>query len=327
MLRRHNYDIGTRAHDAHRVDAGAPRPRGGRRLSSFALVSALLAAAVVVPILSQGAGSSTSSTDLRVLLVGGPTGDPTTAAWAATLANEGVGYTEVDATGSYGSEAVTLPALTDPSDATHGLFNAVVIADAPEGFAAGQLTALFDYESTFNVRQIDGDTYPAGDLGLAWVGSMSTDPSNLAGVSGTTATLTTAGLAAFPSLKGPVPIDTGTYGYPATVVSPLPAGATETPLLDDAAGNVLMGVYQHPTAAQESERPPSRSERAHHRLRLQLKPAPVAHLGSRAHRLGDRRYASGPVPQLHRPGRRRRLHLGQPVEHPVPVHPRCRGSV
>ena len=177
------------------------------------LVSALLAAAVVVPILSQAA-AATSSTDLRVLLVGGPSGDPTTAAWAATLANEGVAYTEVDATGSYGSEAVTLPALTDPSDATHGLFNAVVIADAPDGFAAGQLTALFDYESTFDVRQIDGDAYPAGDLGLAWVGPTSTDPSNLGGISGTTATLTAAGLAAFPSLKGPVPIDAGTYATP-----------------------------------------------------------------------------------------------------------------
>ena len=43
---------------------------------------------------------------------------------------------------------------------------------------------------------------------------------------GTTGTLTAAGLAAFPELKGPVPFDTGTFGYRATVN----AGAPFTPL-------------------------------------------------------------------------------------------------
>ena len=36
---------------------------------------------------------------------------------------------------------------------------------------------------------------------------------------GSTGTLTAAGLAAFPELKGPVPFDTGSYGYGATVDS------------------------------------------------------------------------------------------------------------
>ena len=56
------------------------------------------------------------------------------------------------------------------------------------------------------------------------------------------ATLTAAGLSAFPELSGPVPFDTGTYGYGATVNS----GAPFTPLLTNSAGDVLAGVYQHP---------------------------------------------------------------------------------
>ena len=66
-------------------------------------------------------------------------------------------YTEVDATGTLRSETVTLPAL---SSGTTGNFNGVVIADSPADFAAGQLTALDTYESTFGVRQVDGYMYP-----------------------------------------------------------------------------------------------------------------------------------------------------------------------
>ena len=35
-----------------------------------------------------------------------------------------------------------------------------MIADSPAGFAAGQLTALDAYESTFRVNQLDGYTDP-----------------------------------------------------------------------------------------------------------------------------------------------------------------------
>ena len=111
----------------------------------------------------------------------------------------------------------------------------MVIADAPADFASGQLTALDTYESTFGVRQVDGYVYPTSALGQTDVSGGALD--------GTTATLTSAGLAAFPELKGPVTFSTGTYGYPATVNS----GAPYTPLLDNSAGDVLAGVYQHPS--------------------------------------------------------------------------------
>ena len=198
-------------------------------------LAAFLAAALTVSTLVATAGAASAATaaptlDLKVLLIGDGSTDPTTAAWAAGLTQEGVPYTEVDATGTYGAETVTLPALTTGSA---GNFNGVVIADSPAAFAAGQLTALDTYESTFGVRQVDGYTAPYLGETLASGGALD----------GTTGTLTTAGLAAFPELSGTVPFDTGTYGYPATVN----AGAPYTSILNNAAGDTLAGVYQHPS--------------------------------------------------------------------------------
>ena len=120
-----------------------------------------------------------------------------------------------------------MPTLT--TNATTGNFNGVVIADAPADFAAGQLTALYSYESTFNVRQVDGYAYPTTTTGQTDVSAGALD--------GTTGTLTAAGLAAFPELKGPVPFDSGTYGYWSTVNS----GAPFTPLLTNATGQCWPG--------------------------------------------------------------------------------------
>ena len=205
---------------------------GGLPAASAAVVSGAGAAAA-------GAGSAGSAPvaptaptlDLKVLLIGGPSGDVTTSAWQAALDSEGVPYTLATASGAIGSETVTLPAL---SSGTTGNFNAVVIADSPAFFAAGQLDALDAYESAFGVRQVDGYMYPSPALGVTDVTAGALD--------GSTGTLTAAGLAAFPELKGPVPFDTGSYGYGATVVP----GAPYTPFLTDATGNALAGVYQHP---------------------------------------------------------------------------------
>jgi Putative Ig domain len=149
----------------------------------------------------------------------------------SALSSEGVPYTLVNASGTAPSQTVTLPTL---SSGTTGNFNGVVIADDPLDFASGQLSALDSYEATFGVRQLDGYAYPTSVLGLTEASGGALD--------GTTGTLTAAGLSAFPELSGPISFDTGTYGYSATVNS----GAPFTPLLTNAAGNVLAGVYQHP---------------------------------------------------------------------------------
>ena len=193
-------------------------------------ISGLVLTAVPAAVPAQAA-TGAPTLDLKILLVGATSSDPTTAAWEATLTNEGVPYTEVDAVGAAGSQTVTLPTL---SSGTTGYFNGVVVADSPADFAPAQLSALYTYESTFGIRQIDGYVYPSSTLGLTAVSGGALD--------GTTGTLTSAGLSALPELAGPVPFDTGTYGYAATAV----AGAPVTPVLTNAAGNILASIYQHP---------------------------------------------------------------------------------
>jgi hypothetical protein len=203
-----------------------------KAMTACVLVTLVVATSLSVVAKPAEATTAPPELSLNVLLIGsGPT-DPTTAAWQAALTSEGVAYTMATATGTYGAETVTLPALTS---GTIGNFNGVVIADSPSAFAAGQLTALFSYESTDQVRQIDGYSYPTPALGQTDVSTVALD--------GTTGQLTAAGLAALPGLKGTIPFDTGTSGYPATVV----AGTPFTPWIQNSAGNSLGGVYQHPS--------------------------------------------------------------------------------
>ncbi len=188
-----------------------------------------MSGALVAPLGVSAAGAATPVTvNLKVLLIGGTT----TAAWQSALSGEGVPYTLVTPTGAYGAETMTLPTL---SSGTTANFNAVVFADSPSAFAAAQLTTLDAFEVQFGIRQIDGDTYPIATSGLT-VGTC-------AALDGTTPTLSAAGLAGLPALKGPVPMDTGTYGCDATVT----AGVPFTTWMTDAAGKELAGVYVHPS--------------------------------------------------------------------------------
>jgi len=182
---------------------------------------------------SAPAAAATGNTlDLKILLIGDGSTDPTTAAWESALTQEGVPYTEVDATGTSPSEDVALPTL---SSGTTGNYDGIVFADSPYDFAAGQLTTLDSYEATFGVRQIDGYYSPSSTLGQTIVSSGALD--------GTTGTLTSAGLAAFPELEGPIPFSTGTFGYASVATS----GAPLTPLIENSTGDILAAVYQHPS--------------------------------------------------------------------------------
>ena len=197
---------------------------------------ATAATVALMSVVTVNASAATPQTlNLKVLLIGGEAGDPTTAAWQSALTSQGVPFTSVTASGSYGSETVALPTLSSGST---GDYNGVIFADSPAAFSASALTALNSYESTFHVRQLDGYSYP-------FLGETDATAGALAG---TTGTLTATALAQLPELKGPVPFDTGTYGYPATANS----GAPLTPWLTDSAGHVLAGVYQHPGSDAQS---------------------------------------------------------------------------
>ena len=209
------------------------KPAGWLKYGGIATAAAMAMASALGVGVAAAAGPV--QLNLRILLIGGGPGDPTTAAWQSVLSSEGVPFTLATATGSYGSETVPLPAL-----ATGGVgdFNGVIFADSPAAFASSALTSVDSYEAAYHVRQLDGYSYPF--LGLTDVGSGALD--------GTSGQLTPAALAALPELRGTIPFDTGTYGYPATVN----AGAPMTPWLTNSAGNVLAGVYQHPGSDTQS---------------------------------------------------------------------------
>src|SRR5215469_9927619 len=198
-----------------------------------ACLAAVLATAglAAVGVGGKASAATAPTLDLNVLLIADGNASPETSAWEAALTGEGVPDAAVGPSGTAPNETVTLPTLSSGST---GNFNAVVITGSPTDFASGQLTALDSYESSFGVRQVDGYMFPNPNLGV-------TDATS-GDVSNTTGTLTAAGLTAFPELKGPIPIDSGTFGYGATVN----AGAPYTSLVNNAAGNTMGGVYVHP---------------------------------------------------------------------------------
>ena len=234
-----------------RHSGGKSHMRGAVAITiSLALTSGGLTAATAAP----ASAATVPSLDLNVLLIGNGASDS---------AHRGMGVGPYDrggplhrsrrqrpVAGTQANETVTLPTLSSATGTT-GYFDGVVIADSPTDFAAGQLTALDTYESTFRVNQVDGYMYPDPSLGVTEASTGALD--------GTTGALTTAGLAAFPSLAGPLPFATGTYGYGATVDT----GAPYTALLSSGtvpagavpptgesfvtAGQVLAGIYQHPS--------------------------------------------------------------------------------
>src|ERR1035438_1005353 len=198
-----------------------------------------MSGALVAPLASGVASAATPNTlDLNVLLIGGTT----TPAWVSALSSEGVQYTLVTPSGTAPTETMTLPTL---SSGTTGNFDAVVFADSPANFASTQFAALDAYESAFQVRQIDGSTFPY--LGT----TIATAPDAPGDTPGETATVTAAGLVGLPALKGPLPIAALTYVVPGVVT----AGAPYTSWINDPLGNTLAGVYVHANLLPQSTLP------------------------------------------------------------------------
>ncbi len=170
-----------------------------------------------------------------MLLIAGKAGDPTTEAWRTELRRQGVAFTaivEPTAANPVGREQ-----LVDAADPAHGYFNAVVLGTESSLFWGG-LEEVYRYEREFGVRQLDGFEYPREAVGLVGL-----DPTGNGGPVRGQFLLTSAGLAAFPYLRGPVDFDEHTYGYPA-----VPTSASFTPHLrrQSSTAELVLGVYRHP---------------------------------------------------------------------------------
>jgi hypothetical protein len=212
-------------------------------------VSVTAASASIAPAVAGAA----QRIDMKVLVLGTSSTEPDLMSWQAALKREGVPYeTIVTSAGHTPITAATLSS-TLSNGTQEAKYQAVIVSvgglpvcgeTCTSTLSQTEWTALEEYEQTFNVRQITGDTFPGAAYGL----NGATFGGVLDGLQGT---LTTEGKTVFPYLKGPVTMDTGTYGYEATPLAVQATGASFTPLLTSPGGSSLVGIYTHPNGVQE----------------------------------------------------------------------------
>jgi len=165
---------------------------------------------------------------MRILLLGETGREPGYEAWHASLVNAGVPFDAIAAAEQ--SRPVTII-----SSAGAVRYQALIVIK--EGLLDGlldfeQRSALKCAERDGGLRRLSAYAYPGPQYGLnppSWSGRLDD----------VIARLTPRGLEVFPYLRGPVPIDPGTWGYLAT---PEPRGCFE-PLLLGPSGSSLLGVW------------------------------------------------------------------------------------
>ena len=231
-----------------------------RRIAPFIAIAALAATVPVVLAATPARVLPTQRIDVRVLLVSADGSEPGFGAWKAELTREGVPYDAFVAyNGANRAATLTDDTLADYG-ANHARYDAVILATGDLGHnvanangTTSYLSALSDsewatlakFERTFGIRRLSDYTAPSPAHGLNTVGGATQD--------GNVGTLTSAGKAAFPYLKGPVPIANDdpvvaeSFGYAAT---PVNAQDWQT-LLAGPNGTAYLGIYTHPDDGRE----------------------------------------------------------------------------
>jgi hypothetical protein len=237
-----------------RLIAG-PRLTRVSRIDTQTRVKGLLVIAALATIATTAAPASAAlpnqRVDLKVLLLSATGDEPTTNAWEVTLRNEGVPFDEKVASASHTPYTADTFADTMPDGTAHAKYQAVILANGGLLYAndSGQYVsalsddewaALRSFEAKFGIRQITAFVYPTPDYGLNY-------PTTSGDLGGTTASLTATGLQAFPYLQGPVPIDSGAYGYQAT---PTDSQSFQT-LVAGPNQSSLLGIYTRSDGRQE----------------------------------------------------------------------------
>jgi hypothetical protein len=166
---------------------------------------------------------------MRILLLGETGREPGYEAWRASLAGAGVPFDAIAVT----SEPPSLRIITSSGTVR---YQALIL------LREGLLESLLDDEQRVKldglerdagVRRLSAYAYPGPQYGL-------TPPTWAGRLDDITARLTARGLELFPYLKGPVPIDHGTWGY---LAAPAPGQSFETLLLGPD-GSSLLGLHR-----------------------------------------------------------------------------------
>jgi hypothetical protein len=230
------------------------------RIGVLAVAAALAATVPVVLAATPNRILPTQRIDVKVLLVSADGSEPGFGAWKAELAREGVPYdTFVAYSGATKAATLTDDKLADYG-ANHAKYDAVILATGDLGHNVSNpggttsfVSALTDaewerlgrFERAFGIRQLSDYTAPTPAHGLNTVGGATQD--------GIVGTLTTAGRAAFPYLKGPVaianddPTVAEAFGYQATATST----QNWQTLLAGPNNSAYLGIYTHPDDGRE----------------------------------------------------------------------------
>ncbi len=225
-------------------------------ISSSGLASVVASSSVGIPITATSGGvsglaflsaiggapvsCSIPTTDLKLLVVNN-SGANAGAGYAdfpailQALNYFGVPYTVVDV-----SAGVSASMLSDGS--CHGFYQGVIFAFGNDIYTLPGMPLLTAYEQTFKARQINWFTFPGTDFGL------NPDNATVDSTETYSANFTPAGASTFFYANTSTPLSiSNAFVYLATPnngsVTPLPAGASVTPLLSDSAGNALSLDY------------------------------------------------------------------------------------
>ncbi|WP_432126843.1 hypothetical protein [Streptomyces sp. bgisy082] len=219
-----------------------------RLIGTTLFTTGALVAALTLPGASAQAAGTDPRIDLRVLVV--TDGGPATDAIAAELDAAGTPYTEVDLTRA-DRPVIDAAYLADTvGDRNRAKFQAVVLPnDNPFPAGSAEMTALANYERTYDIPQVDAYTYARPEVGLqyavygGYAGSLD----------GVRAQTTPAGLSGpFGYLEGAVPFEDNSpsVGESYAYLSTPTAGADFTPYVEAAIPGTtkrgsLVGEYRH----------------------------------------------------------------------------------
>jgi hypothetical protein len=226
------------------------------------LLAAMVVIGTAVPVVLAAPSRPGQRLDAKVLLLSADGTEAGFAAWKYQLTREGVPFDAVVSyTGAAKTSTLTDARLADYGD-QHAKYEAVILATGDLGHQVANangttsyLSALTDaewaalakLEQTFGVRRLSDYTAPSPAHGLVAVGGVSQD--------GKTGTLTAAGKAVFPYLKGPIPIpdddpdlaSSEAFGYAASPVDP----QRWQTLVSAPGGGSYLGISTYPDGREE----------------------------------------------------------------------------
>ena len=210
--------------------------RRGTLLALLALL-AIVVAAVPAVFAAPGGPTAGQRIDLKVLVIAPSLDEAGYAAWKDTLGKLGVPYDTVIP----GQSAPLSDASLADYASNRAKYEGVILTSGGVALSPSDRAALDKLETSFGIREISDNTNPDTTHGAStFLGGGATPLApNLTG------TLTDAGKAVFPYLKGPVPL-----AGPSYAASGIP-GPSFTSLVTAPGGGSYMGVWKRANGTEQ----------------------------------------------------------------------------